>query len=69
MLSEAKYKAKYEKGLMNSGNSNTSDPQRLFFNLLDKINVKKSDKYVALWNLRIYYTWKNMKAKIINLSK
>ena len=46
---------------MNSGNSKTSDPHRLLLNLSDKINLKRSDKYVALSNLRIYYTWKNLK--------
>ena len=43
---------------MNSENSKTSDPQRLLLNLSDKIGLKRSDKYVALSNLRIYYTWK-----------
>ena len=41
---------------MNSGNSETSDLHRLLLNLLDKLNVKSSDKYVALSNLNIYYT-------------
>ena len=26
------------------------------FKLADKLNLKRSDIYVALWNLRIYYT-------------
>ena len=46
---------------MNSRNSKTSDPHRLLFNLSDKINLKRKDKYVALSNVNIYYTWKNMK--------
>ena len=46
---------------MNSENSKTCDPHRLLINLLDKINLKRSDKYVALSNLSIYYTWKNIK--------
>ena len=33
---------------MNSENSKTSNPHRLLLNLLDKINLKRSDKYVAL---------------------
>ena len=41
---------------MNSENSKTSDPHRLLFNLTDKINLRRSDKYVALSNLSIYYT-------------
>ena len=46
---------------MNSGNSKTSDPHRQLLNLADKINLKRSDKYVTLSNLSIYYTWKNIK--------
>ena len=45
---------------MNFKNSETSDPYRLLHNLTDKINLKKSDKYVALANLSIYYTRKNI---------
>ena len=41
---------------MNSKNSKTSDPHKLLLNLTDKINLKRSDKYVALSNLSIYYT-------------
>ena len=51
---------------MNSENSKTSDPHRLLLNLSDKINLKRSDKYVALSNLSIYYTWKNMKKSYKN---
>ena len=43
---------------MNSKNSKTSDPHRLLLNISDKINLKKSDKHVALSNLSIYHTWK-----------
>ena len=46
---------------VNSENSKTSDPHRLLVNLPDKINLKISDKYVALSNISIYYTWKNKK--------
>ena len=42
---------------MNSGNSKTTDPHRLLLNLTDKVNLKRSDRYVALSNLTIYYTW------------
>ena len=41
---------------MNSENSTTSDTHRLLLNLAEKINSKRSDKYVALSNLSIYYT-------------
>ena len=33
---------------MNSKNSKTSDPHRLLLNLTDKINLKRSGRYVAL---------------------
>ena len=38
---------------MNSENSKAFDPHNLLLNLLDKINLKISDKYVALSNLSI----------------
>ena len=38
---------------MNSENSKASDPYSLLLNLLEKINLKISDKYVALSNLSI----------------
>ena len=45
---------------MNSENSETSHPHWLLLNVKDKINSKRSDKYVALLNLSIYYAWKNI---------
>ena len=44
----------------NSGNSETSDSHRLLLNLLDKMKLKRSDKFVALSNRSIYYRWKNI---------
>ena len=46
---------------MNSKNSKTSDPHRLLLKLSDKIDLKKSDEYVALLNISIYYRQKNIK--------
>ena len=40
--------------LINSENSKTPDPDRLLLNLTDKINLKRSDKYVLLSNLSIF---------------
>ena len=37
---------------MNSENNKTYEPHKLLLNLGDKINLKRSDKYVALSNLR-----------------
>ena len=52
---------------MNSENSKTSDCHRLLLNLSDKVNLKRSDKYVALSNLSIYYTMKNIKKLYKNI--
>ena len=46
---------------MNSVNSKTSDSHKLILNLTDEIHLKRKDKYVALSNLDIYDTWKNIK--------
>ena len=51
---------------MKSKNSKASDPHRLLLNLTDKINLLRSDKYVVLSNLSIYYTWKNIKKSYKN---
>ena len=51
---------------MNSKNSKTSRPNRLLLNLRDKTNLERSDKYVALSNLSINYTWKNIKMSYNN---
>ena len=50
---------------MNSEHSKTSDPHTLL-NLSYKINLKRSDKYVALSDLSIYYTRKNIKKSYKN---
>ena len=47
-------------------NIKTSDPHRLLVNLSDKINLERSDKYVALSNLSISYTWENIKKSYKN---
>ena len=43
---------------LNSENSKTSDTHRLLFNISDKINLIRIDKYGALSNLSIYNTLK-----------
>ena len=52
---------------MNTENSKTSDPHRILLNLLDKKkNLIRIDKDVALSNLSIYCTWKNIKKSYKN---
>ena len=53
---------------MNFGSSKRSDPHRLLLNLLDKADLKRSDKYVARSNLKkkshTKNSYKNNKFKI-----
>ena len=50
---------------MNSKNSRTSEYHVLLLNLTNKIDLR-SEKTVALSNLSIYYTWKNIKSSYNN---
>ena len=45
---------------MNSEKNKTSDLHRLSLNLKVKTDLRWKDKYIALSNLRIYYTCKNL---------
>ena len=47
---------------MNSENSKTSETHALILKLTDKLGFKKVEKIIALSNLSIYYTWKNIKS-------
>ena len=49
---------------MNTENSKTNEPDRFKLDLTDKHNLKNPNKNMALANLSIYYTWKNIKLKI-----
>ena len=46
---------------MNSENSRTSEYPVLVLKLADKLDLRRGQKSVALTNLGIYYTWKNIK--------
>ena len=56
------YNTKMNNIFMDSESSKTSDPHRLLLNLTDKIDVRRKDKCIALSNLSIYYTCKNIKS-------
>ena len=53
---------------INSENSRTSEYHVLLLNLTNKIDLR-SEKTVALSNLSIYYTWKNIKSSYNNNNK
>ena len=46
---------------MNSKNSKAPDHLRISLNLTDNTDLRRKYKYIALSNLSIYYTWKNIK--------
>ena len=48
--------------IMNTKNSKTNEPNRFKYDLIDKLDFKNPNKNMALANLSIYYTWKNVKS-------
>ena len=48
--------------IMNSENSRTSEYHVLVRKLSDKLDLRRGQKSVALSNLSIYYTWKNVRS-------
>ena len=57
---------------INTENSKTSGPHKFVLNLSQRLDLKSSNKHVALQNVSIYYTWnyirqqyRNNKLKII----
>ena len=46
---------------MNSDNSKASKPHILKLKLTSKLDLRIGEKFIALPNLSIYYTWKNIK--------
>ena len=51
---------------MNTENSKTNESHRFKLDLTDKLNLKNPNKNMALANLSIYYTWKNIKSEYNN---
>ena len=54
---------------MNTENNKTKEPRKFVLNLSQRLDLRSSNKHVALQNLSIYCTWKNIKNSIrtINL--
>ena len=51
---------------MNTANSKTKHLNKFVYNFTDKLNFKNPNKNIALANLSIYYTWKNVKSDYNN---
>ena len=46
---------------MNSKNSTTSKPHVSILKFTNKLDLRRGENRIALSNLSIYYTWKNIK--------
>ena len=51
---------------MNSENSKTSNPHVLKLKFTSKLDLRLGEKVIALSNLSIYYTWRNIKSSYNN---
>ena len=51
---------------MNTENRKTNERHKFLLNLSQRLDLKSSDKHVALQNLSIYYTWKNIRKQYKN---
>ena len=51
---------------MNTENRKTNEPHKFVLNLSQRLDLRSSDKHVALQKLSIYYTWKNVRKKYKN---
>ena len=51
---------------MNTKNSETNETRRFRVSLVEKLNLKGPNENMALANLSIYYTWKNIKSAYNN---
>ena len=55
-----------EPNFMNTESSKTNERHKFKLDLTDKLNLKNPNKNMALANLSIYYTWKNIKSEYNN---
>ena len=51
---------------MTTESSKKNESHKLVLNLSQKLDLKSSNKHVALQNLSIYYTWKNIRKQYEN---
>ena len=49
---------------MYAGNSKTNEPHKFVLNLSQRLDLRSSNKHVALQNVSIYYAWKNIKKTV-----
>ena len=51
---------------MKTLNSKTNESNKFIYQFSDRLNLKNPNKNIALANLSIYYTWKNIKSEYYN---
>ena len=51
---------------MNKENSKTNEPHKFILNLSQRLDLRSSNKHVALQSLSTYYTWENMRKQYNN---
>ena len=51
---------------INSENSKTCKPNVITLKLTNKLDLRLNEKVIALSNLSIYYTWRNIKSSYNN---
>ena len=51
---------------MNTENRKTSEPHKSALNSSQRLDLRSSDKHIALQNISIYYTWKNIRKQYKN---
>ena len=51
---------------MNTESSMTNESNKFLYKFIDELNLKNPNENMALANLSIYYTWKNMKFEYNN---
>ena len=62
-------KYKHGNNIHEQGKTNdrkTNDPHKFILNLSQRLDLRSSNKRVALQNLSIYYTWKNIRKQYKN---
>ena len=55
-----------ETKFMNTEHSKTSEPHKFILNFSQRLDLRSSDKHVALQNVSIYYTGKNIRKQYKN---
>ena len=52
--------------IMNTESSKMNKPHKFFLSLSERLDLKSSNKHIALQNLSIYYMWKNIRKQYKN---